>query len=521
MNLDNDVEDSPELEISDPYRSMVIREKTRIKTAVSNRRKTSQDRLRAASEVLGSKGTTDLTQNELSLFHQILTRGIDETKYRIVKEIASGGMGNIYCAYDEDIKRHSVLKIILPNYKDDLDIIKRFIFEARITGDLEHPNIISMHDFGFLPGYGIYFTMTYVRGESLFDIIKKLRDGDEAYWTKYNLYTLLNIFRKTCDAVAYAHSKGIIHRDIKPENIMVGKFGEVILMDWGLAKKLRECDSDDDLPIESETDTETKARTQEPVGADMPAAMAAPSDTTAGEIKGTPVYLSPEQASGDPALLDESTDVFLLGATLYHMFTFQAPYDGGPIQDVIKRAEKTDYVHPEEFSTKNAQLSTLLCSIINRAMAGDRNDRYESVEQLIGDVDELLHGKMEYRKKTFAGSEALLVEGEQGEDCYVIVDGEVEVYKDVGGQAVLLSTLTAGDIVGEMALITNEPRTASVIARTKTEVIVLTKEVFIHNLEKLPSWMEKAVSALATRLRDANQKYTDSVINNQNADTEE
>ncbi len=433
-------------------------------------------------------------RDEVNKLKDSLTGGDRESKYHIVDEVAKGGMGSIHCVYDKDIGRQSVIKVILPNYKDNPDMVKRFMFEARITGLLEHPNIVSMHDIGFLPNFGIYFTMTYVQGESLYDIILNLQADKEGYHKKYDLFELVGIFRKVCDAIAYAHSKNIIHRDIKPENIMVGRFGEVIMMDWGLAKNL-----DEDF---DETPDLALAETLE-------IADATPLSTGCGSIKGTPVYLSPEQATANPDEIDKSSDIFLLGATLYHIFTHRVPYAGSKLKEVILRAQIGDYPPPEEFMADNNQLSVQLCNIMKKAMSPRKEDRYSSAEALIADLDNLLRGKMECGSAIYEPGDKLLEEDDVGTTCYYIVSGKVDVFKTIDGKQLVLGKLSKGDLVGEMALINDAPRSATAMATERTEVIVLSKEVFVHNLKKLPIWMEKAMTVLAQRLEAANTKLAE------------
>ena len=167
---------------------------------------------------------------------RLLERKEGSEKYLVGEKVAQGGMGAIYKVHDQDLQRTSVLKVILPNTMEDVLLFRRFIEEARITGQLEHPNIIPVHELGVLGANKLFFSMKYVKGEALGSILRKTRDVDPNYIKKFSLYTRLTIFRKVCDAVAYAHSKKIIHRDIKPDNIMVGEYGEVLLMDWGLAR---------------------------------------------------------------------------------------------------------------------------------------------------------------------------------------------------------------------------------------------------------------------------------------------
>ncbi len=436
---------------------------------------------------------SDLTAKELRLFSSILARKENEEKYEIKKKVSAGGMGNIFYVFDKDFRRHTILKMILPEHKQNSVLIRSFIREARITGQLEHPNIVPVHDLGYLPNFGIYFTMKYVEGESLLDIIRQLERGNRDYHDRYDFYTLLNIFRKICDAVSFSHSKKIIHRDIKPANIMVGNYGEALLMDWGLAKNA------------SKQVSEITPR-----NLDVASPGSHRGDATRfGIIKGTPAYMAPEQAIGDTKNIDYYSDIFLLGATLYHLFTYQPPYSGTEVLGIIKKAQGHDMVPPEELCFKNQQLSKELCRIISKSMAAEKGDRYQSVQEMSSDLDDLIHGKMEFNTRTFEPGEYLVREGELGVNSFIILKGRVDVHKDIRGKIFSLGQLNEGDSVGEMALITDAPRTASAVALEATEALELDKRLFTHNLEKLPSWMEKTIVALADRLSDANTRLAD------------
>ncbi len=458
------------------------------------------DRATTGEPQSGKAHTVSL--EEYAVVRKFLFNDKNFGKYEVVSELASGGMGAVYKVYDRNLHRFSVLKVILPDLKDNIDLIKRFIHEARISGELEHPNIVSVHDFGFLPGIGLYFAMNYIEGESLLDIIGRLQVRDPRYLQKYSFVNLIEIFRKICHAVAFAHSKNILHRDIKPANIIIGQYGEVILMDWGLAVHIDDGgEYQSDLP-------EPDMKLTDSVHLES---------TESGEIKGTPAYLSPEQASGDPEKVDKQTDVFLLGATLYHMFTFFPPYHDCPLEVALRRAQRCAYRHPQELMHENDRLSRHLCTIINKAMASDKEDRYPDVEALGNDLDDLLHEKMNFEYTTFSKGDLLINEGEIGDKCFKIVNGKVETFKTVAGDRVVLGTLGDGDIVGEMALITREQRTISAVALAPTKTIVLTKETFNLNLQKLPSWMEHSILALVNRLTHMSDKYTDSIVINRKA----
>lgn len=284
------------------------------------------------------------------LMKELITYGDSRENYRIENQIATGNMGAIYKAYDMKLRRTSVLKVILPHIKKKAGQVMRFVDEARITGRLEHPNIIPINDIGVLEDNQIFISMKYVQGEQLRVILGKIQEGDPEYLSKYSLYSLLIIFRKICDACAFAHSTGVIHRDIKPENVMVGEYGEVLLVDWGLAK----LESQSEEPIYSKYDrlkVENISATKSQLGA----------------VKGTPAYMSPEQARGFVDKIDRRTDIFLLGSTLYTIATLHEPFTGRDIYEVVTNSENCNFT-PPNLRAPERQIPEELCSIIARSM---------------------------------------------------------------------------------------------------------------------------------------------------------
>jgi serine/threonine protein kinase len=430
----------------------------------------------------------EATQLEKAIFRQQVSKTHGDTKYHAQDNLFSGGMGTILKVIDQDLDRVLAMKVIKPKLKNNSDTLTSFIEEAKITGLLEHPNIIPVHELGLLQEVGLYFTMTLAQGEALNQILKKVKTEVPEYIEKYTFYYLFNIFRKVCDAVSFAHSKGIIHQDIKPHNIIVGPFGEVFLMDWGLAKFI------------SQQELKTSLDRIETFGE--------PGKSPAKKtdlIKGSPAYMSPEQALGDPDALTVQSDIFLLGATLYHIATLAAPYCGNSMPQIINKARRRDLIYPGN-RNPGRQIPEALCRIIMKAMEPKKEDRYQSAAALAKDIDDLLAGKWSQQvKKTFKAGEMLMQEGETGDEAYLIIKGSVEVVKEAGGQKVILGTLHAGDIVGEMALIKKETRSASVQAVENTEAAILTNRLVSQDLKKLPPYMEKIVSTLTDRLRTANQ----------------
>jgi Tfp pilus assembly protein PilF len=235
-----------------------------------------------------------------------------------------GGMGEVYRVGDSALERDLAIKVLKAELAGDADAERRFLREARVTGSLQHPGVVPVHGLGRLADGRPCYTMKLVRGRTLADL---LRDGPN---TPERLAGLLVVFEKVCQAVAYAHSKGVIHRDLKPSNVMVGEFGEVQVMDWGLAKVLSH---DEPAPAAEEPteQIETVARAAEAAGL-----------SRAGAALGTPNYMPPEQAAGDWDIVDERADVFALGAILCEVLTGRPPYHGGDRNEVLRRARRGD-----------------------------------------------------------------------------------------------------------------------------------------------------------------------------------
>lgn len=413
--------------------------------------------------------------------------GNGSKRYHIDGVTDEGGMGVILDVKEQNLYRRVAMKVLQPGLKNSPEVLSRFVTEGKITGYLEHPNIMTVHELGALDATGIFFTMKFSEGENCKDIIDKLGSGIPEFQKKYNTYHLLNIFRKVCDAVSYAHSMNVVHLDIKPHNIMVGKFGEVILMDWGISKVFGDPDSIED-PQKKQflLDMYTFQKEKE------------------SQIEGSPPYMAPEQASGQISLLGTATDVFLLGATLYHLFTLEYPYEGKNLNATLANATRRNLIPPDK-RVPGRQIPAEICRIILKAMEFDQAHRYHTVSELSADIDNFLAGKWsQQRTKTFNSGETIIKEGEKGEEAYLILDGSAVITRETGdGEKVVFATCGVGDLIGEMALISQDPRSTSVQAQTKTTVAVITRNLIDDGLQKLPPYMEKIVRSLNDRLRSS------------------
>jgi len=290
---------------------------------------------------------------------QTKPKGIDN--FIPIQKLGEGGMGIVLKAKDTALDREIALK----KYKGKIEQenIARFTLEARITGGIEHQGIPPVHE--FLEDE-IAFVMKYVQGEDLSEIITKLKQKNKEYKEKYNLNELLRIFIKACEPLAYAHSKGIIHRDLKPENIMIGQFGEVQVMDWGLGKRKGTPDITSDSVIPNQED---------------------PNLTMAGSIMGTPMYMSPEQANAKTEEIDSQSDIYSLGATLFEMLSQKKPIPGETIQNILLNVIKGK-------QNKAKGIPKELQSIIKKTMSKNKKKRYPTAEKLIQDIQKYLDGEM-------------------------------------------------------------------------------------------------------------------------------
>jgi tetratricopeptide (TPR) repeat protein len=253
---------------------------------------------------------------------------------RVVGEIARGGMGMILKGHDQRLGRDLAVKVLRDEYKDRPEVVRRFLEEAQVSGQLQHPGIVPVHEVGQFDDGRPYFTMKLVQGQTLGKLLSERKAPDE------DLPRFLKIFEQMCQTLAYAHSKGVIHRDLKPANVMVGAFGEVQVMDWGLAKQ-----KDKETRRQGDKEREDRLTETSPVSLSpcLPVSMSdEKGQTQPGQAVGTPAYMAPEQARGEGSILDERCDVFGLGAVLCEILTGQPPYVGQRSLEILDQAKRYD-----------------------------------------------------------------------------------------------------------------------------------------------------------------------------------
>jgi serine/threonine-protein kinase len=298
----------------------------------------------------------------------------DGQRFRVLRPHARGGLGAVFVALDEELHREVALKQILDSHADDPTSRHRFVNEAEITGGLEHPGVVPVYGLGTYADGRPYYAMRFIRGDSLREAIdqfhaKATRAARPAS-SDLELRRLLRRFLDVCNAIDYAHSRGVLHRDIKPGNIVIGKYGETLVVDWGVAKATGKSD-----PSAAEHTLVPSSSSGSGV------------ETLPGSAIGTPAYMSPEQAVGELDRLDARCDVYSLGATLYCLLTGKAPFADEDVGAMLRKVQAGEFAPPRQL---NPSIDQALEAVCMKAMSIKPSDRYPTCKALADDIERWL-----------------------------------------------------------------------------------------------------------------------------------
>ena len=301
-------------------------------------------------------------------------------KYVGFRDMAVGGTGRLRSCFDQITGRTVVIKTLQMRFILDKKEERRLLREARVTAQLQHPNTVPVYEIGDDPKEGIYFAMKRVSGENLFQILRRVatEEADTAAGNtaagntaagntaaEFPLYRRVAIVADAAQALMYAHARGVIHRDVKPENIWVGNFGEVILLDWGVAKVWGQPDDAPQHPLLLQCEPETIQAL-----------------TMAGDRPGTPLYMSPEQVNVNRAMIDERTDVFSTGVVLYEMAAFREPFRGRVIQETFENIIH-DTPPPPSAASPGRGIPPALDEVVMKAISKKPADRFQTMRQML------------------------------------------------------------------------------------------------------------------------------------------
>jgi serine/threonine-protein kinase len=400
----------------------------------------------------------------------------DDERHELHELIGQGGMGKVLVALDRRLRRPVALKELDERRATDVRSVAAFIQEARLAARLDHPHIVPVHELGVREGHHVFFTMKLVEGEDLAALVR--RQGIDGR-SRNELLDLIEVMIKVCDALSSAHEQGVVHCDLKPHNIMVGRFGAVYLMDWGLAR---------------EQVRPTGEGAQEPeAGQDMGSWLEV---SEPGGVAGTPAYMPPEQARGQE--ITQRTDVFALGCCLYFVLTGQAPFAAPTRKEAMNWARRCAYRNPSELRD---DIPGGLERIVLKAMAEDPADRYESSEALKKDLTAYMRSGGDFPQITFKEGDWIIREGERGDCAYIIVSGRCEVSKvHDDGERRILREMGPKDVFGETAILADVPRTADVRALERSVLMEVRRDLFEREIDRMVPWMGAFTRTLAHRL---------------------
>jgi serine/threonine-protein kinase len=320
---------------------------------------------------VGSASTQAGEDADRTATYSVGTATSDGQRFRILRPHAQGGLGAVFVARDEELHREVALKQLLDQHADDAESRQRFLLEAEVTGGLEHPGIVPVYGLGTYADGRPFYAMRFIRGDSLKEAIATFH-ADAALKRNRGarslaLRQLLRRFTDVCNAIDYAHTRGVLHRDIKPGNVIVGRHGETLVVDWGLAKSLGR----------AEPGSRSGERTL------VPSSASGSASTLPGSTLGTPAYMSPEQAAGDLQRLGPRSDVYSLGATLYCLLTGKPPFEGN-VADVIHAVQKGQFSPPSQV---DPSIDRALDAVCQKAMALEPADRHATARALAEDVE--------------------------------------------------------------------------------------------------------------------------------------
>jgi serine/threonine protein kinase len=401
----------------------------------------------------------------------------DPARFEQLSLIDEGGMGTIHLAFDHLMLRDVALKTLRDELWGDEGRTQDFIQEAQITGQLGHPNIVPVYglrtDASGVPS----FVMKYVEGETFATTIKRLHaePGEAA------LQKALEVLLKVCDAISFAHERGVIHCDLKPDNVMVGTHGQVYVMDWGVARLL------DGARVKCGGVDGNRATSRSPGGREVPSG-------------GTIGYMAPEQLKGDQSAIDVTTDIYCLGGILCVLLT------GNPPRHEVPRDISDWYTTPDLEQRKALpEVPPELCRIAERALSPAPADRHQSVAELKADLEAFLAGGGWFATHQYLAGDVIIREGEAGSEAFIIASGLCDVFRETPDGARFVRSMGPGDTFGELSVLTRMPRSATVVAQTDVVLRRVTRDALDHELKHNPV-LASFMSAIASRFAELEAK---------------
>ena len=392
-------------------------------------------------------------------------------RYRTLAHIGEGGISDVESAFDHYLNRIVAVKKLKKKHLNIESVVRFFMNEIKLISYLDHPGVVSIFDAFLDEDKRPCYTMKVVRGVELSSVLESKTPTQ-----------LLDIFVKLCQTLGYVHSKGVIHLDLKPANIMLGDYGEVMIMDWGSARLY------DPGPYGEYLKEVPEAQ--------------GPLEECAGISSGTPAYMSPEQTTASREALTPSSDIFSLGVIFYQMMSRRMPFTGTDTTEIFRQVR--DCTPPALYRLKS-EIPHRLSHICTRMLKKDPFDRYHGFHEVLSDMDAFRSSGMAFPVHTYQQGETIFREGDPGTFAFTILSGAVEISRVLNGRKMTLAMLGENEIVGELAIFNNQPRSATVRAAAPNTVIrVMDRKDVEDDLDKLSPWVDKMIRGLSRRFVDLN-----------------
>ncbi len=405
-------------------------------------------------------------------------------RYRSLESLGRGGFGSVELCFDQRLRRTIARKAPHPDdiVQDDAQV-QRLLNEARLICYLDHPGVVPIYDIFLDQNEQLNCTMKVLDGEDLETLlVRGSRQG-----VRPALQLALKILTSICEVMAYAHDKGVLHLDIKPANIMLGNYGEVLLIDWGTARLYDSARYLDYL----------KASGESTEGGGL-------EDSYSGLV-GTLHFMSPEQLSEPRDVLTPGSDIFSVGVLLYEMLSGRRPFSGNAPEDYVQSLYCDT---PTALHELRGDIPKRLSEICAKMLHKKKEDRHQSFHEILQDLREFSDTGNSFARQTFQKGEVLLEEGDQGNYALHIIEGSVEISVTVDGRREVLATRKSGGIIGELSVFSRKPRTATATAMEPTTVSWLTRDSVEKELEKTNPWIGQMIRGLSDKFIEQHQKVT-------------
>ena len=402
-----------------------------------------------------------------------------DERYHFVRTLGEGGVGKVDCYFDRHLNRVTAMKTLRKAARNKLRSLRSVIREARLISYLDHPGIVSVYDAFVNDNDDFTYTMKLIQGEVLEDLLYRDLDDD------LSLTEYIEIFIKLCETMAYVHDKGVLHLDLKPSNIMLGHYGELLIVDWGNARLF------DKTPYHTYLSTYKNAQKLEDL------------EEKEQFISGTPKYMSPEQTTSRRDQLRPTSDIFSVGVFFYELLSKKPPF---PAEDLEGQLDQLHNFDPPSLHTTRPTIPKSLSNICAKMLEKSPADRYQSFHEVIKDIRKYLNSGQNFETKRYQRGEVIFKEGDPGGYALMVLSGYVEITAESDGERKFLANLGEGEVIGELSVFTNQPRTATAKALTPITVKILTQETIEQELDKLSPWIGRMITTLSNRFNKLNRR---------------